>query len=235
MPAEFLDAFETGARWSIRPSRPLRLASRNGAQTHGSGRKPKRPGMKLLLDTCTFLWALSGRPTAAAARGDLVRNPDNDVFLSAASAWEIAIKYAAGKLPLPGVRSVTFPTMRENARHPRACHRRRIGAALSRLPSLHRDPFDRLLVSQAIVHGLTILTPDPLDLAVSGANVAGDADELSSSRLPALVCSTSSSRASPACRFTRRTSRATSTPCTAGIATPTGPKARPALRRVRAC
>jgi PIN domain nuclease of toxin-antitoxin system len=84
------------------------------------------------------------------------------VYLSAASAWEIAIKYAAGRLPLPrhpdrlvaserDARGIQpLPIDEESALH------------VSRLPDLHRDPFDRILVAQAIVHGLTILTPDPL-------------------------------------------------------------------------
>lgn len=118
--------------------------------------------MKLLLDTCTFLWTLSGKPPLPARVADLIRNPDNQVFLSAASAWEIAIKYGMGRLQLPEhpdryvtamrvERGITaLPIDEESALH------------ATRLPSLHRDPFDRLIVSQAIVHGLTILTPDPI-------------------------------------------------------------------------
>lgn len=118
--------------------------------------------MKLLLDTCTFLW-IADRPENVSARVvRLYEAPDNEVFLSAASAWEIAVKYAGKRLGLthPPERFVpdqreahgilALPIDEESALH------------MSRLPFLHRDPFDRLLVGQAIVHGLTILTPDPL-------------------------------------------------------------------------
>ncbi len=118
--------------------------------------------MKLLLDTCTFLWVVGDSPRLTLRVRELFQAPDNQVFLSAASAWEIAVKHELGRLPLPqapdffvremrGAHGIdSLPIDEESALH------------LSRLPPLHRDPFDRMLVSQAIVHGLTILTPDPL-------------------------------------------------------------------------
>ena len=118
--------------------------------------------MKLLLDTCTFLWVVAARDKLPTPVADLFGSPDNEVFLSAASAWEIAAKYARGRLILserperfvPKQRAdhhiAALPIDEESALH------------ASRLPALHRDPFDRLLVSQAIVHGMTILTPDPI-------------------------------------------------------------------------
>ncbi len=93
---------------------------------------------------------------------ELFVDPDNDIYLSAVSAWEIALKYAAGRLPLPDAPTRFVPAQRrrhgidtlgldeESALHP------------DRLPPLHRDPFDRMLVCQAIVHGLVMLGPDPL-------------------------------------------------------------------------
>jgi PIN domain nuclease of toxin-antitoxin system len=118
--------------------------------------------VKLLLDTCTFLWA-AGHPEALSARArELFQSPENEVYLSAASAWEIATKHALGRLPLPAPVAQLVPTLR--ARHgvdalpideESALH-------LARLPPLHRDPFDRMIVAQAIVHGMTVLTPDPL-------------------------------------------------------------------------
>ena len=118
--------------------------------------------MKLLLDTCTFLWIVGGDRTLPATVVDLFRAPDNEVYLSAASAWEIAMKHAIGRLPLPGAPERFVPA--ERAAHGIAALPIDEEAALhlSRLPALHRDPFDRMLVSQAIVHGLVILTPDPL-------------------------------------------------------------------------
>ena len=118
--------------------------------------------MKLLLDTCTFLWALSGVPPLPPRVHDLVRDPDNDVFLSAASAWEIALKHAAGKLTLPDHPDRYIPAMRGERGITTLAIDEESALHASRLPWLHRDPFDRLLVAQAIVHGMTILTPDPI-------------------------------------------------------------------------
>ena len=118
--------------------------------------------MKLLLDTCTFLWTLSGEPPLPPPVAALVRDPDNRVFLSSASAWEIAIKYAAGKLKLPEHPERFVPAMRGERGIESLAIDEESALHASRLPSLHRDPFDRLLVSQAILHGMTILTPDPI-------------------------------------------------------------------------
>lgn len=118
--------------------------------------------MKVLLDTSTFLWIYLDSPELSKEARKIFANSDNQVYLSSVSAWEIAIKYSIGRLPLPepphrfvsvqrerhGVESL--PLDEESSLH------------LSRLPQLHRDPFDRMLVCQAIVHGLVILTSDPL-------------------------------------------------------------------------
>ncbi|MGH9408484.1 MAG: type II toxin-antitoxin system VapC family toxin [Vicinamibacterales bacterium] len=116
--------------------------------------------MKLLLDTCTLLWLSLGSSRISANTEALLRSGP-DVYVSAASVWEIAIKHARGKLPLPTplpefVRTLrsrfefkTLPIDEESALH------------VAKLPPLHADPFDRMLVAQAIVHGLTIVTPDP--------------------------------------------------------------------------
>lgn len=119
--------------------------------------------MKLLLDTCTFLWmAKDDGGDLSDHAEELCRSPTNELFLSVASAWEIAVKYAAGRLELPS----PAPQFVVAERHARGIAALTIDeeSALHtlRLPRLHRDPFDRMLVSQAIVHGLTILTPDPL-------------------------------------------------------------------------
>jgi PIN domain nuclease of toxin-antitoxin system len=118
--------------------------------------------MKLLLDTCTFLWALSEPPQLSARAADLFRNPDTELFLSAASAWEIAVKHASGKLMLPERPERFVPNRREERGIAPLAIDEESALHASKLPQLHRDPFDRLLVSQAIVHGLTILTPDPI-------------------------------------------------------------------------
>lgn len=116
--------------------------------------------MKLLLDTCTFLWAVRGDARLSKTAADLFRDPTNDVFLSAISAWEIAVKHGLGRLPLSDPPSVYVP--RERARHLIEPLPLNEGATLmlDKLPAVHADPFDRLLVCQAIEAGLTLLTPD---------------------------------------------------------------------------
>jgi PIN domain nuclease of toxin-antitoxin system len=118
--------------------------------------------MKLLLDTCAFLWIVDQRERVPERVVRLYESAENEVYLSAASAWEIAAKYAARRLALatsperfiPEQREahgiLSLPIDEESALH------------TSRLPLLHRDPFDRILVGQAIVHGMTILTSDRL-------------------------------------------------------------------------
>ena len=118
--------------------------------------------MKLLLDTCTFLWIAGGGRALPERMAALYRSPDNEVFLSAASAWEIAIKHATGRLPLPVAPQALVSQQRERCGVSSLAIDEESALHVARLPLLHRDPFDRLLVAQAIVHGLTILTPDPL-------------------------------------------------------------------------
>jgi len=118
--------------------------------------------MRLLLDTCTFLWILSDPSKVPAPALNAFRSPDNEVFLSAASAWEIALKHAIGKLSLPADPARFVPAQREAHAIQSLDITEEAALHQSRLPALHRDPFDRLLVSQSIVQGLTIVTPDPL-------------------------------------------------------------------------
>lgn len=116
--------------------------------------------MKLLLDTCTFIWLLSGeRKLPEHAREAIERG---DVYLSAASAWEIAIKYAKGSLLLPTPPDRIVPAARNRYGLTPLGIDEESALHVAKLPRLHADPFDRMLVSQAIVHGLTIVTPDPL-------------------------------------------------------------------------
>jgi len=118
--------------------------------------------MRLLLDTCTFLWIVADDPSLSTRARDLFRSPDHDVYLSAASAWEIATKHGLGRLPLPDPPERFVPAMREHHAIDSLAVDEESVLQTTRLPSLHRDPFDRLLVCQAIVHGMTLLTPDPL-------------------------------------------------------------------------
>ena len=115
--------------------------------------------MRVLLDTHAFLWAAT-RPERLGASRDLIEDAETELLLSAASSWEIAIKYRIGRLALPEEPAAYMPvTMRRLAasplvvEHSHALH-------VASLPDLHRDPFDRLLVAQAQLLDLPIVTAD---------------------------------------------------------------------------
>jgi len=115
---------------------------------------------KLLLDTCTFLWVLAGDAAITPRVRAALSAPGAELYLSAASAWEISIKQERGRLPLPARELV--PRMRQRYGIDPLPIDEESALHIARLPVLHRDPFDRMLVSQAIVHGMMIVTPDPL-------------------------------------------------------------------------
>lgn len=118
--------------------------------------------MRLLLDTCTFLWLISDDDSLSQSARELFQNPQNEVFLSVVSVWEITVKYQLGKLPLPQHPRHYIPQQR--TRHyieSLSLHEEAI-QHLANLPEIHRDPFDRMLICQAVEEGLVLLTPDPL-------------------------------------------------------------------------
>jgi PIN domain nuclease of toxin-antitoxin system len=116
--------------------------------------------MKLLLDTCTFLWVVSGDTMLSHQTRKLILNPENECYMSAVSAWEIAVKNALGRLPLPAPPDRFIPAQRD-AHGIDPLPLDEISALqLPQLPLLHRDPFDRMLICQAIANGMAILTPD---------------------------------------------------------------------------
>jgi PIN domain nuclease of toxin-antitoxin system len=116
--------------------------------------------VRLLLDTCTFLWAIEGGKDLSAAARDALIDPANDVFLSSVSAWEIAVKHALGRLPLPEPPDRYVPAQRSARGIAALALDEDAALQLVRLPSLHRDPFDRMLVCQALAGALTVVTPD---------------------------------------------------------------------------
>ena len=114
--------------------------------------------MRLLLDTHTFLWWLAGHPSLSKRARTEIDSSGSDVFVSAASAWEIAIKHRLGKLPeaelvaidvLSTIESQQFTPLAVSVRH---------GQAAGALPGSHRDPFDRMLVAQAMLEDLTLVS-----------------------------------------------------------------------------
>lgn len=118
--------------------------------------------MKLLLDTCTFLWLAADDPHLSRKARAGCRDPGNEVYLSALSAWEIAIKHRLGRLPLPEPPPQYVASRRAWLQLEPLVFDEDCAVHDALLPPLHRDPFDRGLVSQAILNGMTIVTPDPL-------------------------------------------------------------------------
>lgn len=116
--------------------------------------------MNILLDTCTFLWLVSDDPELSDTARSLFADPDNDVYLSVASAWEIIVKHNLGKLPLPEPAHDFIKNNRVRHRIESLPLDEAAVLQLSRLPEYHRDPFDRILICQAIAGSMTILTPD---------------------------------------------------------------------------
>jgi PIN domain nuclease of toxin-antitoxin system len=116
--------------------------------------------MRLLLDTHILLWAANEPERLSAATRALVENPNNDVVFSAISIWEIAIKTARGRDDFRlhagffrrGLFDNGYTELPMTGAH---------AAALAGLPAIHKDPFDRMLVAQATVEGLTLVTSDP--------------------------------------------------------------------------
>ena len=111
---------------------------------------------RLLLDTHTLLWWLADDRLLGRKARALLKDPHNTVMVSAASAWEIAIKKAMGKLQAPDGLSDLIEDEGFEPLPITVFHGERAGT----LPSLHRDPFDRMLVAQAQAEGLDIVTAD---------------------------------------------------------------------------
>lgn len=111
--------------------------------------------MSLLLDTHIALWGISGDPTLDPDLLDRLRH-DPDIFLSPVSLWEITIKQAAGKVTGPA--DLAERILGLGFRELPVTHRHAIAAG--RLPPHHRDPFDRMLIAQATLDGLTLVTRD---------------------------------------------------------------------------
>jgi PIN domain nuclease of toxin-antitoxin system len=112
--------------------------------------------MRILLDTHVLLWWLADDPRLSPRARALIADPANQLTVSAATAWEIAIKQALGKLTMDGdledaVREQGFTMLPIVFRH---------SAETMLLPAIHRDPFDRMLVAQARVENLALLTVD---------------------------------------------------------------------------
>jgi PIN domain nuclease of toxin-antitoxin system len=117
---------------------------------------------RLLLDTHAFLWWTAGHPSLTRGAVDTIRDPANEIFVSAASAWEIATKFRIGKLPevkvvaldiADAIASEGFVELPVTV-----AHAQRAGA----LPEPLRDPFDRMLVAQSIAEDMALVSNERL-------------------------------------------------------------------------
>ncbi|OIN97991.1 MAG: PIN domain nuclease [Anaerolineae bacterium CG03_land_8_20_14_0_80_58_20] len=116
--------------------------------------------MKLLLDTHVFLWFISGEERLPTAMREVIRDPQTEVFLSVVSLWEAIVKQQIGKLPLPEPAETYLPIQRERHFIESLSLDENAITHLAKLPSIHRDPFDRMLICQAIEHGMSLVTVD---------------------------------------------------------------------------
>lgn len=116
--------------------------------------------MRILLDTHVFLWFISGDTQLSTKVQDAVRDPDNVVYLSVILVWEAIVKYQLGKLPLPEHPEIYLPKQLNLHKTGSLDLDEGSVAQLAKLPPLDRDPFDRMLICQALQNSLTIATVD---------------------------------------------------------------------------
>lgn len=118
--------------------------------------------MKILFDTCEFLWFISGNPALSLRVKQEAQKASHEVFLSVVSLWEIIIKYNLGKLSLPQTPDLYIPAQRQLHRITSLSLEESSVKRLIALPTLHRDPFDRILVCQAQDYGMHLASSDPV-------------------------------------------------------------------------
>ncbi|HUP59404.1 MAG TPA: type II toxin-antitoxin system VapC family toxin [Thermoanaerobaculia bacterium] len=116
--------------------------------------------MKLLLDTHAFLWYITEDSRLSESLANAIRQKSNEVFLSVVSVWEILVKHQLGKLPLPAPPDEYIRDRREKHQVGSLALEEASLGYLLRLPMHHRDPFDRMLICQALYHDLHIVTVD---------------------------------------------------------------------------
>jgi PIN domain nuclease of toxin-antitoxin system len=127
--------------------------------------------MTILLDTHIFLWLISNNSRLSERHRQAICNSDNILYLSVASVWEATIKYQLGKLPLPESPATYLPQQRERHQLVSLPIAETTITQLTNLPPIHRDPFDRLLLCQALEHNLTIMTEDTAIMAYPLAKI----------------------------------------------------------------
>lgn len=116
--------------------------------------------MRLLLDTHTLAWWLLDDPRLSTKARNLLKDPDNELFVSAVSAFEAATKFRLGKWPEAGPMATAFEEVMRAQRLPVALITSRHAARAGLMAGAHRDPFDRLLAAQADIEGMVLVTND---------------------------------------------------------------------------
>ena len=121
--------------------------------------------MRILLDTHIFLWLVEDNQRLSGQHRQIIRNLDNEIFLSVVSVWECTIKYQIGKLDFPSSPETYLPGERRKNLIKTLTVDEDSVASLVKIPLLHKDPFDRLIMAQALQHDLILITEDKLILA----------------------------------------------------------------------
>jgi PIN domain nuclease of toxin-antitoxin system len=117
--------------------------------------------MKLLLDTHAFLWAVMAPEKLGRKARTAMESPGNEIFVSAITFWELSLKYSLGKLQLEGIAPDELPSAAEDAGFSLCTIEPQIAASFHQIPRIgHKDPFDRMLIWQAIQSDFTLLSKD---------------------------------------------------------------------------
>ena len=115
--------------------------------------------MQILLDSHALLWFLEGNEKMPEATVEIINTPENEIYVSIVSIWEIAIKFSIGKLQLDGGVDTLIKNIEENGFSILDVSTEHVNT-VAELHFIHRDPFDRMLVAQAMVEGISIMTID---------------------------------------------------------------------------
>lgn len=117
--------------------------------------------MKALLDTHTFLWWNLNAPELSAVAREVIATDQNEIFVSAATAWEISIKYGKGRLELPESPEQYIANRLQLHQFTALPIQLSHAAGVHQLPAIHQDPFDRLLIVQSQLEAMPLITADP--------------------------------------------------------------------------
>ena len=117
--------------------------------------------MNLLLDTHIFIWYAGVSASLSKTHRDAILNPANQIHVSVISIWEAVIKHQLSKLSVPGPPASWMPQARAQHKFSPLPLDELVFPTLASLPLIHRDPFDRMLIAQALHHNLTLVTVDP--------------------------------------------------------------------------